>query len=253
MRWRDCTISRRKRWCGFTPAPNTWSTSSDSRRDFHTWAECPPRSRRRGWRRRGRLVPAGSVAIGGDHTGIYPVASPGGWRIIGRTPLEIFRADRDSADAAADGRPCAIRGDMTEIRVVSPGFLTTCRISGGTATRISASRLRAPPTRFRCAGAIGWSGNRRGRRRAGNDAGGRGFRVLGDANGRAHRVGIRRPTRPGFALSKSKPETCCGIGPTRSGARCYLCVRGGIAVPLVLGSASTHLTDRHGRAATDAA
>jgi len=42
-----------------------------------------------------RLVPAGSVGIGGDHTGIYPVASPGGWRIIGRTPLEIFRPDRD--------------------------------------------------------------------------------------------------------------------------------------------------------------
>jgi inhibitor of KinA len=42
-----------------------------------------------------RLVPAGSVGIGGDHTGVYPVASPGGWRIIGRTPLQIFRADRD--------------------------------------------------------------------------------------------------------------------------------------------------------------
>jgi inhibitor of KinA len=42
-----------------------------------------------------RLVPAGSVAIGGEHTGIYTVASPGGWRIIGRTPLEIFRADRN--------------------------------------------------------------------------------------------------------------------------------------------------------------
>ena len=42
-----------------------------------------------------RVVPAGSVGIGGDHTGIYPVASPGGWRIIGRTPLEIFREDRD--------------------------------------------------------------------------------------------------------------------------------------------------------------
>jgi KipI family sensor histidine kinase inhibitor len=39
-------------------------------------------------------VPAGSVAIGGDYTGIYPVASPGGWRIIGRTPLELFRAER---------------------------------------------------------------------------------------------------------------------------------------------------------------
>lgn len=39
-------------------------------------------------------VPAGSVAIGGEHTGIYPVASPGGWRIIGRTPLELFRPER---------------------------------------------------------------------------------------------------------------------------------------------------------------
>ena len=41
-----------------------------------------------------RHTPAGSVAIGGDHTGIYPVASPGGWRVIGRTPLEIFRPER---------------------------------------------------------------------------------------------------------------------------------------------------------------
>lgn len=44
-----------------------------------------------------RHVPAGSVAIGGRQTGIYPVASPGGWRIIGRTELELFRADRQSA------------------------------------------------------------------------------------------------------------------------------------------------------------
>lgn len=36
------------------------------------------------------LVPAGSVAIGGAQTGIYPVASPGGWHLIGRTPLALF-------------------------------------------------------------------------------------------------------------------------------------------------------------------
>jgi inhibitor of KinA len=42
-----------------------------------------------------RMVPAGSVAIGGSQTGVYPVASPGGWRLIGRTPLELFRADRN--------------------------------------------------------------------------------------------------------------------------------------------------------------
>ncbi len=42
-----------------------------------------------------RRVPAGSVAIGGRQTGIYPVASPGGWRIIGRTPLRLFDPDHD--------------------------------------------------------------------------------------------------------------------------------------------------------------
>lgn len=42
-----------------------------------------------------KLVAAGSVAIGGSQTGIYPAASPGGWRIIGRTPLELFRPDRE--------------------------------------------------------------------------------------------------------------------------------------------------------------
>jgi inhibitor of KinA len=38
-------------------------------------------------------VPAGSVAIGGSQTGIYPVDSPGGWRIIGRTPARLFQPD----------------------------------------------------------------------------------------------------------------------------------------------------------------
>ncbi|MFV8784143.1 5-oxoprolinase subunit PxpB [Microbulbifer sp. SA54] len=36
-------------------------------------------------------VPAGSVGIGGSQTGIYPQATPGGWQIIGRTPLCLFR------------------------------------------------------------------------------------------------------------------------------------------------------------------
>ncbi|TMP99632.1 MAG: 5-oxoprolinase subunit PxpB [Verrucomicrobia bacterium] len=39
-------------------------------------------------------VPAGSVAIGGEHTGIYTTDSPGGWNIIGHTPLRIFDPDR---------------------------------------------------------------------------------------------------------------------------------------------------------------
>ncbi len=37
-----------------------------------------------------RKVPAGSVAIAGDQTGIYPSSSPGGWNIIGRTNVELL-------------------------------------------------------------------------------------------------------------------------------------------------------------------
>jgi inhibitor of KinA len=36
------------------------------------------------------LVPAGSVGIAGGQTGIYPTESPGGWRLIGRTPVPLF-------------------------------------------------------------------------------------------------------------------------------------------------------------------
>jgi inhibitor of KinA len=35
-------------------------------------------------------IAAGSVAIGGEQTGIYPLRSPGGWNVIGRTPLQLF-------------------------------------------------------------------------------------------------------------------------------------------------------------------
>ena len=37
-----------------------------------------------------KQVPAGSVAIGGNQTGVYPTFTPGGWRLIGKTPLKLF-------------------------------------------------------------------------------------------------------------------------------------------------------------------
>ncbi|WP_461865410.1 5-oxoprolinase subunit PxpB [Thermococcus sp.] len=40
-------------------------------------------------------VPAGSVGIAGKQTGIYPIESPGGWRLIGRTPLRLFTPEKD--------------------------------------------------------------------------------------------------------------------------------------------------------------
>ncbi|MGL5436785.1 MAG: 5-oxoprolinase subunit PxpB [Lachnospiraceae bacterium] len=38
-------------------------------------------------------IPAGSVGIGGAQTGIYPIESPGGWQLIGRTPLRLYQPE----------------------------------------------------------------------------------------------------------------------------------------------------------------
>jgi inhibitor of KinA len=48
-------------------------------------------------------VAAGSVGIGAAQTGVYPIASPGGWQIIGRTPLSLFRPDRSPASLLRPG------------------------------------------------------------------------------------------------------------------------------------------------------
>jgi inhibitor of KinA len=53
------------------------------------------------------LVPAGSVAIAGRQTGIYPLPTPGGWHLIGRTPVKLFLPDSDP--------PCLFRaGDRVK-------------------------------------------------------------------------------------------------------------------------------------------
>lgn len=48
-------------------------------------------------------VPAGSVAIAGGQAGLYPRATPGGWRLVGRTPLPLFDAARERPSLLAPG------------------------------------------------------------------------------------------------------------------------------------------------------
>ena len=68
---------------------------------LHTPRRANPRTR----------VPAGSVAIGGAQTGIYPRELPGGWNLIGRTPLVLFDSDRDP--------PCLLApGDCVRFRTI---------------------------------------------------------------------------------------------------------------------------------------
>ena len=58
------------------------------------------------------LVPKGAVGIGGTQTGIYPIESPGGWNIIGRTPLDLYYLERVE--------PFLIRaGDQLQFRSIS--------------------------------------------------------------------------------------------------------------------------------------
>ena len=41
-------------------------------------------------------IPAGSVGIAGKQTGVYPIETPGGWQLIGRTPLKLFQPEKES-------------------------------------------------------------------------------------------------------------------------------------------------------------
>jgi KipI family sensor histidine kinase inhibitor len=50
-----------------------------------------------------RAVPAGSVGIAGNQAGVYPFATPGGWQLIGRTPIAMFRPDRSQMNVLSIG------------------------------------------------------------------------------------------------------------------------------------------------------
>ena len=57
-------------------------------------------------------IPGGSVAIGGAQAGIYPLRSPGGWNLIGRTPLRLFDPEKDP--------PAVLRaGDRVRFRAIT--------------------------------------------------------------------------------------------------------------------------------------
>jgi inhibitor of KinA len=62
-------------------------------------------------------IPAGSVGIAGRQTGVYPIETPGGWRLIGRTPLRLFNPVRDPPSLLQAGdlvRFTAINKDQYE-------------------------------------------------------------------------------------------------------------------------------------------
>ncbi len=66
-------------------------------------------------------VPAGSVGIAGMQTGIYPLATPGGWQIIGQTPSPLFLPDQEN--------PCLLNaGDRLRFVPIDAGTFHACAL-----------------------------------------------------------------------------------------------------------------------------
>ncbi len=75
-------------------------------------------------------VPSGSVGIGGNQTGVYPITSPGGWRIIGRTPLTFFNLNQS---------PPTIASPLDRVKFHAINAQEFCRLSSAVATAVEDS------------------------------------------------------------------------------------------------------------------
>src|SRR5215471_16612469 len=134
---------------------------------------------------------------------------------------------------------------MSEIHVLSPGLLTTVQDLG---------REGFGPMGVSSSGAADAVALRIGNRLVGNAEGAAGLEMtlLGGAlrfpqgatvalTGSDFGATLDAASVPPWTSFHAKPGQTLRVGPTRSGARCYLCIQGGIAVEPFLGSASTHL------------
>ncbi len=218
-------------------------------------------------------IPAGSVAIGGHQTGIYPLSSPGGWHLVGRTPLRLFdpasrepflvaagdsirfepiEADDFERIAAATrrGQRAPERagdaaGASPLFEVVKPGFLTTVQDRGR-----RGYLARGLPA----AGALDPYSHRLGNALLGNAPGDASLEItlpgmrlcalrdavvaVTGADLGATLDGAPLPMWEPVALPRGSEVAFTRLG---SGCRAYLAIGGGIRVPPVLGSRSTYL------------
>lgn len=203
-------------------------------------------------------VPAGSVAIGGPYTGIYPSETPGGWRLIGRTPVRLFDPDADPpallsagdrvrfesidpdqferalARQAEQPRPRRPAAGKPILKIASPGVWTT--VQGEPRYRWSGSGV--PP-----GGALDLEGLAAGNRALGNlpfapalemSLVGPELEALSDiraviAGSAAAAERNRRPLAAGGVFGLA-PGDRLHVG-LLSSARAYLCIAGGICRP----------------------
>jgi KipI family sensor histidine kinase inhibitor len=239
-------------FCGFAPG-FAYMTCDDPRFDLPRRAS--PRER----------IPAGAVALAGRFCGIYPQASPGGWQLIGSTPVPMWDLARDPPALLHPG--ARVRFVEREEVVKTPAApRAAAPAPAGPGLHVLATAF---PILIQDAGRPGQAGQgisasgamdlpslRRANRRVGNPADAPALEItLGPArltvdvpatlvlDGAAERaeigagdtrvpVDVRRP----FALD---PGEVLIVPPPPRGMRSYLAVRGGFTAPLLLGSAAT--------------
>lgn len=212
---------------------------------------------------RTEVVP-GSVGIGGAQTGVYPFATPGGWNLIGRTPVALFDPDRAEpallrvgdrvkfkAITAAEfsvehERRCAPRagakprpGAEPGIAIGRAGMFTTIQDLGRPGHRAQGVPLAGGADAFALRLANLLVGNR-------ETAAGLEFTLVGPELTFLHDTvialtGAEVAGLPAYQPVPVRAGTTLRLAPVRRGCRGYLAVAGGIDVPLVLGSRSTYL------------
>jgi KipI family sensor histidine kinase inhibitor len=216
-------------------------------------------------------IPAGSVALAGTFSGVYPRESPGGWQLIGTTearmwdlaraqPALLLPGDRvrfvdvtgtgagprESAAAEAAGAPESVEATHA-LEIVSPGMLTLLQDLGrpGYASMGVSTSGALDPVSLRAANRL--VGNPTGTAALELTFGGLRVRARGEqvlaVTGAPAPLRITGPTgtrtaSPGrpFALGDGEELV---VGPPAAGIRSYLAVRGGFDLPPVLGSLST--------------
>ncbi len=226
-------------------------------------------------------IPAGAVALAGTFSGVYPQASPGGWQIIGTTPLAMWDMDRD---------PPALLQPGWRVRFVDIATKDIAQGAGETrAADAKASETPAPSgpalqvlatglqTLFQDLGRHGQAGQgvsasgamdqaacRAANRLAGNPAtaacletvgGGLRLQSRGDTvvavTGAAGPLTLTAADGRAWPAARWQPLALADgdvlhIGEPAAGLRSYVAVRGGFAVQPVLGSCATDTLARVG-------
>lgn len=219
-------------------------------------------------------IPPESLAIGGEFSGIYPQASPGGWQILGRSAVKMFDPNREPAILLEPGMRVRFRRLESEAAFEREAAANAATPVERPQARPDGTRLEilaAPlPALYQDGGRHGLVGQgisvsgaldraslAEANRLVGNDAGAAALEIVGggfafEAKGQAVLALAGAPSGVAIrAAAGHRIEEACGrafaveagdrvtLSAPASGARIYLAARGGFHVEPVFGSAST--------------